>query len=224
MYDRSIILLFIKAPVKGQVKSRLAAAIGDDTALELYKNFILDSITTVKETGHPFRIIFYPPDAANAVTAWLGSGSCMPQFGNNLGERMEHAFSRVFSEGWRNAVLIGSDIPDLPSGVINESLGALEMNDAVIGPASDGGYYLIGFKNSTFLPSTFHKIPWGTDAVFRDTMKILTGSSLKVYLAPEQQDIDTLEDLRSLFERDPHPSFDKSRTMTYLRMNRHRLP
>ncbi len=224
MHDRSIILLFIKAPVKGQVKSRLAAAVGDDTALELYKNFILDSITTVKETGHPFRICFHPPDAADTVTALLGSGSYMPQHGNNLGERMEHAFSRVFSEGWHNAVLIGSDIPDLPSGVINESLRALEMNDAVIGPASDGGYYLIGFKDNTFLPSTFHKIAWGTDAVFRNTMNILTRSSLKVYLAPEQHDVDTLEDLRSLFERHQHPSFDKSRSLTYFLMNRYRLP
>jgi rSAM/selenodomain-associated transferase 1 len=147
----------------------------------------------------------------------------MPQSGSDLGERMKQAFNRVFSEGWRNAVLIGSDIPDLTPGVISEALGSLEKNDAVIGQASDGGYYLIGFNEKTFLPRMFHGIPWGTPAVFRETMKILTASTRTVHLAPEWQDVDTLDDLKSLFERNRDPSFDNSRTMTYLRMHRNRL-
>lgn len=220
MSAESIILLFIKAPVRGQVKSRLAAAIGEEAALELYKNFILDSIDTVKTTGYPFRICYYPPDAGPAVSSWLAGHYClMPQQGNDLGERMENAFIRCFSEGFERAILIGSDLPDLAPAVLQEAMASLAEHDVVIGPASDGGYYLIGFHKNTLVPQVFHGMPWSTETVFQKTTAILKNSAFSIAQAPKWNDVDTVEDLRALCTRSKGTEFDKSRTMTYLNTN-----
>lgn len=217
MSVKSIILLFIKAPVKGRVKSRLASAIGDEAALELYQNFILDIVDTVKKTGYPFRICYYPPDAGAEVSSWLaGQYHLMPQQGGDLGVRMENAFIRCFSEGFERAILIGSDLPDLTPAVLQEAMASLAENDVVIGPASDGGYYLIGFHKHTFMPRAFHGISWSTGTVFQETMAILQSSALAVHQAPKWNDVDTMEDLRAFYKRSKDPEFDKSRTMTYL--------
>lgn len=221
MADKTLILLFIKAPVRGQVKSRLAAMIGEEAAFELYQCFVLDIIDTVKKAGHPFRICFYPPDAGQAVTSWLGGHwRFMPQEGRDLGQRMENAFARCFSEGFERAVLIGSDLPDLTPSLLQEAMSSLAKHDVVIGPASDGGYYLIGFHKRSLLPRLFHGIPWGTETVFRETMTILQDSSLAVHRAPQWNDVDTAEDLKALYERNKNGAFDNSRTMTYLIKNR----
>ena len=223
MHDKSIVLLFIKAPFKGRVKSRLAAAVGEEAALELYKNFILDIIDALSTFGYPFRVCFYPPDAEEAITTWLVGHPAAPQDGNDLGERMELAFKKIFSEGFTSAILIGSDIPDLTPAVFHEAFESLNENDAVIGPAADGGYYLIGFNRRSFLPRIFRGIPWSTDTVFRETMDILKESSLRVHLVPQWKDVDTLEDLQAFFDRNKNSRFNESRTMTYLMKNRTRL-
>jgi rSAM/selenodomain-associated transferase 1 len=218
MPEKSVILLFIKAPIMGQVKSRLAAVIGKKAAFELYKCFILDIVDTIKKTGQPFKIFFYPPDALAAVTSWLGRRwHFMPQQGNDLGQRMENAFMRCFSEGFERAVLIGSDLPDLTPSVLHEAISSLAENDVVIGPAPDGGYYLIGFNKGTFMPRLFHGIPWSTETVFQETMTILQDSPLTVHRAPQWNDVDTAEDLKALFKRNKDGRFDNSRTMTYLK-------
>jgi rSAM/selenodomain-associated transferase 1 len=221
MPAESIILLFIKAPVRGRVKSRLAAAIGEETTLELYKNFILDIVDTVKKTGYPFRICYYPPEAGSEVSSWLaGHYRLMPQQGNDLGERMENAFIRCFSEGFERAILIGSDLPDLAPAVLREAMASLAEHDVVIGPASDGGYYLIGFHKHTPMPRMFHGMPWSTGTLFQETMAILKNSALSIAQAPKWNDVDTVEDLRTLCTRSKGTEFDKSRTMTYLMNNK----
>ncbi len=218
MQDKSIILVFIKAPVRGMVKTRLAASVGASTALELYKNFVPDIIDTVKKIGGPFTLCYYPPGAGSAVTSWLGADFRLePQQGGDLGERMERAFANRFSEGFEQAVLIGSDIPDIPPAVLSEAISALAANDLVIGPAFDGGYYLIGCTRRAFLPRLFHGIPWGTGVVFDETMTVARNAGLTVHVLQAWHDIDTINDLRSLAERSAGTAFDKSRTMTYLR-------
>ncbi len=224
MPDKNIVLLFIKAPVRGRVKSRLASAVGDETAAELYRNFILDILDSVERSGYPLRICVYPPEAGEKVSSWLGKErECLPQAGNDLGERMEHALRQAFSEGWSRAVLIGSDLPDLPSAIISGAFDALGTSDAVIGPATDGGYYLIGFNNRPFPPRLFHDIEWSTDGVFRETMDILREASLRVHVMPQWHDVDTIDDLKALFERGRTAGCDESRTMVYLRQNKDRL-
>ncbi len=198
----------------------MAAAIGDDAALALYQSFVLDAVDRVHTGGFAFRICFYPADSGDALRAWLGEGEpLMPQVGSDLGERMANAFAGIFSEGFDRAVLIGSDLPDLPPAMLGEAFASLLKNDVVIGPAADGGYYLIGFNKSAFRPSLFQKIAWSTATVFQDTLKAAKAASLKVHIVPEWMDVDTLEDLKALYERAQNTAFDKSRTMTYLKNN-----
>src|SRR5574337_1737342 len=141
MRKEGIVLLFMKAPAGGRVKSRLAADLGEDAAAEIYRNFVLASVSMLEAAGGPFRICFYPRDAEAHVVGWLGPGyRYMAQEGNDLGERMENAFSRVFSEGFRRVVLIGSDIPDLPASFVRAAFAELRTHDVVLGPAQDGGY------------------------------------------------------------------------------------
>jgi rSAM/selenodomain-associated transferase 1 len=212
------IILFVKAPEKGMVKSRLASALGEETALHIYKSFVLDIIDMLKKRAQPLKICFHPADSKETVVNWLGEGfSYMPQRGEDLGERMENAFVDSFSEGIAKVVLIGSDIPDLPSTVIDEAFSSLDFTDAVIGPASDGGYYLIGFRKSTFLADVFHGVPWSAGAVFRETMKIFGRSGLRVHVLPEWYDVDTLNDLRSLFIRNTDTEFRESQSMSICR-------
>jgi uncharacterized protein len=218
MGDKPIILLFVKAPVRGRVKSRLAAEVGEETALDLYRCFVLDIVGTLDDSGYPFRICYYPHDDENALASLLGRRHhFMPQEGKDLGKRMENAFRQIFSEGYDRAVLIGSDIPDLSPAVFRESLDSLENNDVVIGPAADGGYYLIGFHKRSLLPPVFHERAWSTNTVFRETLEILRDASLRMHLAPEWGDVDTREDLNALAVRSRGTIFDKSRTMAYLR-------
>ncbi len=224
MRDQSVILLFIRVPVRGKIKSRLALAIGNDAALELYKNFVLDIIDTIEHSGYPFRIFFHPHDSGVPLTSWLGHHHhYMPQGGNDLGQNMERAFGQIFTEGFTSAVLLGSDIPDLTPVVLHEAIESLRSNDVVMGPAADGGYYLIGCNRDTFLPNIFHGIAWGTNTVFAETLSIVKRASLRVHLVPEWQDVDTQDDLKSLFERNRNTAFDKSRTMAYLMKNRSRF-
>jgi rSAM/selenodomain-associated transferase 1 len=224
MPDKPIILLFIKAPVKGRVKSRLASSIGEEAALEVYGNFIHDSIDTVEKSGYPYRICYYPFADRAALSGLPGrESSFMPQEGNDLGARMENAFLRTFAEGFTSAVLIGSDIPDLPVGVFFGAFDALKKNDVVIGPAGDGGYYLIGFNKDSFFPGIFHGMTWSTGKVFQETMGRLNEASLRVHRALLWKDVDTLDDLRALFERNGSTAFQKSKTMAYLAENKTRF-
>jgi glycosyltransferase A (GT-A) superfamily protein (DUF2064 family) len=130
---------------------------------------------------------------------------------------MENAFRTVFAEGASRAVLIGSDFPDLPGEVIAEALVGLQENDAVIGPAVDGGYYLIGFRNDTFRPDVFQDIRWSTDSVFRETLERFAGTGSRVHCLRQWQDVDTVDDLRSLQQRMSGTTFERSHTMQALK-------
>ena len=108
---------------------------------------------------------------------------------------MKRAFVQAFSDSVEKALLIGSDIPDLSISLIDEAFNALDTSDAVIGPAHDGGYYLIGFNKATLLPDIFDGILWSTGSVFHQTMKILQESRLRVHVLTELRDVDTFDDL-----------------------------
>jgi hypothetical protein len=109
---------------------------------------------------------------------------------------MRNGFINGFAMGHKRVVLIGSDIPDLPLGFIKEAFAFLRKKDAVIGPAYDGGYYLIGFKDKTFSPQVFERIAWGTQNVFGETIKKLKRFRRVVHTLPYLRDIDTVEDLK----------------------------
>jgi rSAM/selenodomain-associated transferase 1 len=217
MNGKRCVILFVKFPDKGRVKSRLARQLGEDAALSLYENMVLDAIDMLKRGRFPFRICFTPPDAGNRMTGWLGrEHDYLPQTGGDLGDRMDEAFAGVFSTAVEAALLIGSDIPGLTTGIIEEAFASLVTNDAVIGPADDGGYYLIGFRKNTFTPGIFHDMVWSTNTVFRMTMDKLHDASRKAHILSKLTDVDTIEDLKTLLSQVRGPASGPSRTRSFL--------
>lgn len=198
--NRQCVILFLKAPEKGGVKTRLEKKLGKDIPLHLYRHFVTDTLHMLRKQ----RIIlcYHPPGAEAEIRNWLGEEYiCMPQEGNDLGERMHNAFIRAFAAGYREVLLTGSDIPDLPEEIIREAFAALREKDAVIGPACDGGYYLIGFRKAGFSPDVFRNIPWSTATVFEDTLKIFSRQQSRIHILPGWRDIDEYEDLMDFRQR-----------------------
>jgi rSAM/selenodomain-associated transferase 1 len=213
------VLLFVRNPEKGVIKSRLARDLGEDAVVSLYKDFVFDVLKTLKRGGYSLEICYYPPDAERQVSQWLGKDfSYMPQEGKDLGERMHRAFIRAFSKGFLRVLLIGSDIPDISDAIIDEAFQA-EDSDAVLGPSFDGGYYLIGFRQNTLLPEIFYGMDWGTSIVYEKTMSVFEKRNYKVHLLPKLRDIDRLGDLRDLLERNRNTEFRESRTIEFIRKN-----
>ncbi len=196
------VLVFLRAPERGKVKTRLARTIGPDAALALYKAFVLDTLSMLQAAGRQAVICFHPADAEGALAAWLPRPyRCWPQVGRDLGERMMNAFSRAFSEAARRVLLVGTDIPDLPASIIQEAFSALDRRPAILGPSSDGGYYLIGFRPGGFLPECFRGIPWGEASVFQRTRRRMQQAGVPCHILTEWRDIDDGEDLQDLIRR-----------------------
>jgi rSAM/selenodomain-associated transferase 1 len=211
----------VKLPERGKVKSRLAASVGEDIAADLYRCFVKDIIEMLRGSEHPFTIYFHPPDSKKSIVQWLGD-TCklLPQTGDDLGQRMKNAFCEVFSQGIGSAILIGSDSPDLSIAIIDKALSSLSGHDAVVGPSYDGGYYLIGFRADTFLPDVFDGIPWSTPDVFLKTMEIFARKGFLVDILPQWRDIDTLDDLKTLYIENRYTPFACSATMRYVENNK----
>jgi len=217
MENSNVLLIFIRNPMIGKVKKRLLKDFDRIFITVLYKQFIIDLLSTIKKLNIEFKICFYPPDSEKNIISLFGNNyHYIPQKGNNLGERMKNSFDRVFKEGYRKVVLIGSDMPDLPGDLILKSFDFLQLNDVVIGPSRDGGYYLIGFNKDSFNTLIFQDIMWSIESVFKDTMKILNKLKLTVHILPEWNDIDTIDDLHELYHRNQSTNFRKSKTMSLL--------
>jgi uncharacterized protein len=213
-------MIFVKLPEKGSVKTRLAKDLGHGFVRTLYGNFVLDLLETLAKVKWPIIIYFHPPESGNAVSKWLGKNySYAPQKGVDLGESMKNAFKDAFADGFSKVIIIGSDLPDLQEYILDMAFSALHVNDIVIGPSADGGYYLIGFRHDSFLPEVFNGIVWGTDAVLKETLKILKEKNYKVHILPELRDVDTMEDLKALYERNKDMAFANSRTMKFISNN-----
>lgn len=216
MRREGCISVFVKFPEKGKVKSRLSKDLSEEAVLIIYKKFVIDLLNTLEKGEYAYIITFLPSDAREQIQKWLGKNRrYIPQQGANLGERMKNAFMSAFSEGFSKTILIGSDIPDLSYAHIHQAM-RLQDHDAVIGPSYDGGYYLIGFRSDSFLPQIFEGIPWGTSAVFEETMEIFRRNNCKVHTLPTLRDVDTIDDLRDLVDRSRNTEFISSETMAYL--------
>lgn len=214
---KKCVIFFARCPRQGKVKTRLARRLGDHTALELYRNFILDMAHTLAATAYDSAVFVTPARDTAAMARWLGRRfAYYPQQGEDLGERMKNAFTAAFKEGYESCILIGSDLPDLPGTILDRAFQALTDHDAVIGPSRDGGYYLVGFRRETMVPAIFQHIRWGTDTVFSETMAIFRQQPTDVSILQERQDIDEAADLLALLAREHPPA----RTGRYLRQKR----
>lgn len=217
MIQKRCVVMFVKYPEKGEVKSRLTKYLDEDFVVNLYKNFVVDLLETLEKGDYKFKIAFYPIEKRFKIIQQFGNGySYLPQIGADLGGKMKNAFSQCFSEGFRKVMIIGSDSPDLTNQIIEEAFNSLENHDVVIGPSLDGGYYLIGFKKETFYPEVFKGISWSTETVFENTMKILSKKGYEVCVLPKWRDVDRPEDLKELIKRNEKTRFANSRTISYL--------
>ncbi len=215
--SRNCVLFFVKYPIAGRVKTRLAEQIGQDVAAGLYRNFVTDILATLKSLDVNFKIVFDPPDRRDQFQQWLSKKySYVPQAGHDLGQKMKNAFLQAFNEGFNSVIVIGSDSPDLPKEYLEFAFHALDTKNVVIGPSSDGGYYLIGFDKEAFLPYVFENISWSSDKVLEQTIDILQQHMQRLYLLPQWYDVDTPADLKALAQRNKNMGFQKSSTLTYL--------
>lgn len=216
LHASSCILFFIKAPKPGSVKSRLAQAIGQEHATQLYKNFVLDLLSLLQTLVYKTLIFYTPTDAENSIQTWLGKDFCYyPQVGEDLGERLENAFNKAFELGYQKVIVIGSDSPDLTSNILQTAFLALEDHDGVIGPTHDGGYYTIGFSKSGFFSDVFKDIIWSTDTVFETTLSILRQHQKTIYQLPCWYDVDTIDDLQDFYLKN-YQLAPYSQTVKYL--------
>lgn len=200
--QKSCIIFFMKYPWGNDVKTRLAKDIGIRFAQELYRRFILDMLNTLKNSQKDIVISVSNAERIADVEKWLGSEYAFAaQQEANLGERMSNAFRKAFDSGYENAIIIGSDLPDLPLYFVESAFLELAGNDIVIGPAADGGYYLIGFKHDTFNPGILGGIDWSTDRVFRQTVTKTEKLGLTMHLLPQWRDVDDIDGLKAFFAR-----------------------
>lgn len=215
--NSSCIILFIKAPIAGQVKTRLAESIGHDQAVKIYRCFIKDIIRTAAQTLFQIKLFYHPPGSEQLLNDWLGNKfDYYVQIGSDLGEKMTNAFQAVFEERIAQAVLIGSDIPDLPKQLIDEAFLKLKTQDAVIGPSNDGGFYLIGFRSDSFSADVFKDIKWSRDTVYVNITNKLDELGLGYHILPQWRDIDTHADLMELANSLSHLKSSASETLRHL--------
>jgi len=190
------LLVFTKYPSPGKVKTRLMPALTKTQACELYKGLAEATLKKARKTGKDIIVCYYPSGSLKAFNNWLGNGvRYMPQKGPGLGAKMKNAFIGAFSLGYDKVLLIGCDIPGISAGLLGKALKELGKHGALIGPAKDGGYYMIGFKKERFLPEVFKGIKWSTPSVFAKTMKIFNDNGYRAGFAPDLSDIDTAEDI-----------------------------
>lgn len=212
------ILLMVKYPRTGMVKQRLAKSIGEESACELYQDFVVDILDTIRMTGIPQIILFHPPEALQDFRAWLGTDlEFIPQRGEDHKSRMRNGFEEAFGMGFTKVIETVSDSPDITGGYLLEAESALGANDAVIGPALDGGFNLIGFRREGFLREVFDNVPWNSDATCREIIGNLEKAKKIVHSLQPWGDIDTIEDLKRMAAGSHNPMFWLSRTMGYLR-------
>lgn len=199
--NRTAVILFLRVPEKGKVKTRLARGLGDDFALSVYKGFVLDILDVLSECRDLF-LFYWPSDREKLLHEWLGKQyEFLPQTTGDIGQKMSDAFSAVFSLGYDNALLLGTDIPEFDRGVLCKAFDALESCDCVIGPSTDGGYYLIGFSKQGFSENFFNGIDWSTHKVLDQTISCVERESVGFALLDELEDIDFIENFDRLLKR-----------------------
>ena len=186
-----VLLIFVKNLIEGHVKTRLADTLGNDAAMDIYKQLLKNTHDTIS----PFekdKIVFYSDFIEDDI--WENSLFQKEiQEGNDLGERMENAFICSFTAGYNKAVIIGTDCPGINKNILKNAFLKLNHSDIVLGPATDGGYYLLGMKEEH--PILFQEIEWSTDKVLQQTIELCDRNHLSYFLLPELSDVDEEKDL-----------------------------
>ena len=188
---KSALIIFQKKPEPGNVKTRLANTIGNKKAAEVYRYLLDHTHRQAVLLGVPVFVFFEKEEQLeyllnhNYYSALQAKG--------NLGDKMKAAFWEVFQQGYKKAVIIGTDCLELEAEILNEAFHALESHEVVLGPALDGGYYLLGMKK--LYPQLFENKNWSTSTVLADTMADIDRLGLNVHLSKTLADVDVYQDL-----------------------------
>jgi len=193
------LLVFARLPERGRVKTRLAESIGDDAALAAYETMLRDLLASIGQPSPEteIEILWAPTENANgeSLAHAFGNLPTAMQTGATLGDRLSMAFSeRFFFHATQKIVAIGVDDPSLSRELIDHALALLDSCEWVVGPAEDGGYYLIGCRAAAFDPSIFQDVAWGTNSVFTTTISKIAEWQSNVAVLPVRWDIDVIED------------------------------
>lgn len=199
------LLVFARLPELGKVKTRLAVDVGEARALEVYEAMLRDLLAGIGTSNPDLEIeVMWPPTTAangEALRRAFGAHATAMQAGEGLGDRLSMAMSeRFFFHRTDKIVVIGVDDPLLSRELIDHAFALLESCEYVLGPASDGGYYLIGCRALSFDPSVFQDIDWGTSTVLATTLARIAALERTVALLPRRHDIDTAADLEQYAE------------------------
>lgn len=197
-------IVFARTPVLGTVKTRLASSVGDARALAIYQVLLSHILRSICLTDRTFMVtLAYTPDSdpsREAMAAWCRSVGCVSdrleaQSSGDLGARMQSAIATALTRS-HNAIVIGTDCPAITAHTVKDTVDALRSTECVLGPAMDGGYYLIGTTRGD-LP-VFQDMTWSTDRVFAQTLARLSEKKISVATLPEERDVDTLEDWNAI--------------------------
>lgn len=199
MTATAVLGIFAKQPIPGRVKTRLCPPLTPVLAARLYQ-CSLQETAHLAEQGDWRTVLFYQGDRRFFDSNFPGL-PLAEQTGNDLGERLAQAFASRFVSGARQVVIIGSDSPDLPAAIIRQAFAGLNDHDAVLAPAGDGGYVLVGLRQPA--PGLFKDIPWSSDEVLTTTRKRISELQLSALELPEWHDVDDVASLRQLVRRSP---------------------
>jgi rSAM/selenodomain-associated transferase 1 len=195
MRNKSSLIVFLRYPEKGKVKTRLAATTSEDFAQQWYRKCVDKIISEIDKTPNIETNIFYSIiKEKEKVIKWLGNKYIYyDQKGSDLGARMQNAFFKVFANNSGKAIIIGTDIPDLNHNILSDAFELLDNNDIVLGPSVDGGYYLLGMNR--LHNSLFEGIEFSTATVLSETISKIDKLGLTFSMLPKLQDIDIEDDL-----------------------------
>jgi rSAM/selenodomain-associated transferase 1 len=183
-------MVFVRNPQLGTVKTRLAATVGDKVALEIYIELMRHTAEVTHKVSADKKVFYSEKIEQHDVWTEMNFSKALQTKGN-LGQRMENAFRTAFEKGYKKVLIVGSDLYSLKTSHIEKALHQLDKKEVVIGPAQDGGYYLLGLKKN--LPALFCNKSWGTSTVLKETLNDLKLKS--IFLIEPLNDIDNFEDL-----------------------------
>jgi len=200
------LVIFAKAPIPGQVKTRLCPPLTPDEAATLHGSFVLDTLERTKTAVPKLKLPLdrYLACAPSSTLVFFKimeerqGVALIDQVGDDLGARMNQSFEAMFARGYHRVLIVGTDVPTLPLEQYKHALTLMETHDLVLGPALDGGYYLIGLKQPA--PDLFVGIPWSTEKVLGLTQERATNLGLKTALTSPWRDVDSIDDLQALIE------------------------
>jgi len=198
------LVIFAKAPIPGEVKTRLCPPLTPDEAATLHGSFVLDMLERIKLAVAKLQLPFhrYLACAPSSELVFFKimeerqGVRLLDQIGEDLGQRMHRTFADLFAKGYTHVIIVGTDVPTLPLTVYQEAFTIVGRSDVVLGPALDGGYYLIGLKQPA--EQLFAGVPWSTDQVLAVTQQNAKALGLSVELTTAWRDVDTIEDLQAL--------------------------